>query len=124
MIFTLLPLLANAANITGHDRTDIKGRFWDTTYDCRQYYEDLDEWNDGDEDERNYCDAFSEWQQDCLADTNLDQDCYEYEYYTSCVTIWYDPSGYSCQDYLAYGFCTEEGDNLLLTRNKVYDISV
>ena len=35
MIFILLPFLTNALNVTGHGRTDIKGRYWDTTYDCK-----------------------------------------------------------------------------------------
>ena len=35
MIFIFLPFLANALNITGHGRTDVQGRFWETTYDCK-----------------------------------------------------------------------------------------
>ena len=34
MIFILLPILGNTQNVTGYDRTDIKGRFWEETYDC------------------------------------------------------------------------------------------
>ena len=34
MIFILLPFLTDALNVTGHARTDVKGRFWDETYDC------------------------------------------------------------------------------------------
>ena len=35
MIFIFLPFLANALNVTGHGRTDVQGRFWETTYDCK-----------------------------------------------------------------------------------------
>ena len=34
MIFIFLPFLANALNVTGHGKTDVQGRFWETTYDC------------------------------------------------------------------------------------------
>ena len=117
MILILLPFLTNAAHETGHDRTDIKGRFWETTYDCDEYYGNLEAWNwntDDDDEERRYCETFSEWQEECLSDTNLEMDCEEYEYYSSCIptTIsmkWKDPDGYKCEDYRYEGYCTEEG---------------
>ena len=93
MIFILLPFLTDALNVTGHARTDIKGRFWDETYDCegknvkcinftlyrfcwslKHLTTSIQDFPFGpnengphdNEDEANYCEAFERWRQECL----------------------------------------------------------
>ena len=104
MIFILLPLLTSALNVTGHDRTDVKGRYWEETYECYDKHWSGWDWEvdaSNDEEER-YCNALSEWQVECLSDKGLEIDW-------DSNAIWEDEIGHTCGDYLYYSWCTEDG---------------
>jgi len=110
MIFILLPLLTRALNVTGYARTDVQGRFWEETYDCQGLYDDWNWSEEGTDEERRYCDAFKQWLEQCLEETQLDLNCDDYDNVFTCRTRWHDPKRESCSTYEDNNYCTKEGE--------------
>jgi hypothetical protein len=109
--------LTSALNITDHARTDVQGRYWEVVYDCEDFFsnsesdwieeEDWFEDQFEDDEERDFCEALSEWRQDvCFGSKGLNIHCYG----NSCEPEWEDSDGLECQTYQEKEFCTEEGE--------------